>query len=239
MNTIQVLRRLATYPTFNINTVSNIIEKDIPYTRLYVNRLKKRELVNQLQRNVYTVESDPLVIASRISWPSYISIWAALRYHNLTEQLPNIITVITTQMKRRKEISLQNTALVFEHVRPQWFFGFTKTTKNDFEIFMAEPEKALIDAMLLKRISASEIYSILQIHIKDLSKEKLVNYIMKIQSKALAKRLGWMLNSLGCQNAAKLKQITYKTVIPLDYSRPFKGKKDDKWGIIINIGDTE
>ena len=239
MNTIQVLKRLETYPTFNINTVSNIIEKDIPYTRLYVNRLKQRGLVHQLQRNVYTVENDPLVIASRISWPSYISLWAALRYHNLTEQLPHTITVLTTQMKSRKEISLLTTTFVFEHIRPEWFFGFTKIIKNDFEIFMAEPEKALIDALLLKKISASEIYSILQIHLKDISTEKLVNYIIKIQNQALAKRFGWMLSSLGCQNVKKLKQITYKTVIPLDYSRPFKGKKDDDWGVIINIGGIE
>jgi len=239
MNTIQVLKRLATYPTFNVNTVANIIEKDIPYTRLYVNRLKQRGLVHQLQRNVYTVQNDPLVIASRISWPSYISLWAALRYHNLTEQLPHTITVITTQMKSRREISLPNTRFIFEHIRPLWFFGFAKITISDFEVFIAEPEKALIDALLLKRISASEIYSILQTHLKDLSTEQLVKYILKTRNQALAKRFGWMLSSLGCQNAAKLEKMTYRTVIPLDYSRSCKGKKDSHWGIIINIGDIE
>lgn len=238
MNTIQVLKRLATYPTFNVNTVANIIEKDIPYTRLYLNRLKQRKIVHQLQRNVYTVQNDPLIIASRISWPSYISLWAALRYHNLTEQLPHTITVITTQMKSRREISLTNTRFIFEHIRPLWFFGFTKITISDFEVFMAEPEKALIDALLLKRISVSEIYSILQTHLKDLSTERLVEYILKTQNQALAKRFGWMLSSLGGQNAVKLKQLTYGTVIPLDYSRPFKGKKDGHWGIIINIGEN-
>ena len=237
MNTIQVLKRLATYPTFNVNTVANIIEKDIPYTRLYLNRLKQRKIVHQLQRNVYTVQEDPLIIASRICWPSYISLWAALRYHNLTEQLPHTITVITTQIKSRREISLPNTRFIFEHIRPVWFFGFAKITISDFEVFMAEPEKALIDALLLKRISVSEIYSILQHHLRDLSTERLVEYILKTQNQALAKRFGWMLSSLGDQNAVKLKQLTYGTVIPLDYSRPFKGKKDSYWGIIINIGE--
>jgi predicted transcriptional regulator of viral defense system len=237
MNTIQVLKRLATYPTFNVNTVANIIEKDSPYTRLYLNRLKQRKIVHQLQRNVYTVQDDPLVIASRISWPSYISLWAALRYHNLTEQLPHTITVITTQMKSRREISLPNTRFIFEHIRPVWFFGFTKITISDFEVFMAEPEKALIDALLLKRISVSEIYSILLTHLKDLSTGRFIDYILKTQNHALAKRFGWMLCSLGAQNAEKLKQLTYGTIIPLDYSRPCKGKKDSRWGLIINIGE--
>jgi predicted transcriptional regulator of viral defense system len=237
MNTIQLLKRLTTYPTFNVNTVANIIEKDSPYTRLYLNRLKQRKIIHQLQRNVYTVQEDPLIIASRISWPSYISLWAALRYHNLTEQLPHTITVITTQSKSRREISLPNTRIIFEHIRPAWFFGFTKITISDFEVFMAEPEKALIDALLLKRISVSEIYSILQHHLKDLSTERLVEYILKTQNQALAKRFGWMLGSLGDQNVVQLKQLTYGTLIPLDYSRPCKGKKDSYWGIIMNIGE--
>jgi len=240
MNTIQLLKRLATYPTFNVHTVATIIEKDLPYARLYLNRLKQRKLVHQLQRNIYTVQDDPLIIASRISWPSYISLWAALRYHNLTEQLPHAITVITTQLKSRRELSLpNNTTVIFEHLRPLWFFGFTKTTIHDFEVFMAEPEKALIDALLLKRISVSEIYSIAHTHLQDLSTEKLVHYILKTQNKAVAKRFGWMLSSLGCQNAAKLEKMTHRTVIPLDYSRPYEGKKDSHWGVIINIGEIE
>jgi predicted transcriptional regulator of viral defense system len=142
-------------------------------------------------------------------------------------------------MKSRREISLPNTRFIFEHIRPLWFFGFAKITISDFEVFIAEPEKALIDALLLKRISASEIYSILQTHLKDLSTEQLVKYILKTRNQALAKRFGWMLSSLGCQNAAKLEKMTYRTVIPLDYSRSCKGKKDSHWGIIINIGDIE
>jgi predicted transcriptional regulator of viral defense system len=237
MNTIQVLKRLAAYPTFNVDTVATIIEKNLPYTRLYVNRLKQRNIIQQIQRNVYTVQDDPLIIASRISWPSYISLWAALRYHNLTEQLPHTITVVTTQMKSRREISLPNTKIIFEHIRPQWFFGFTKIRISDFEVFMAEPEKALIDALLLKRISVAEIYSILRTNLSDLSTEHLVNDILKTKNQALAKRFGWMLTSLGCRNAAKLKKMTHRTVLPLDYSRPSKGKKDSDWGIIINIGE--
>ena len=237
MNTIQVLKRLAAYPTFNVDTVATIIEKNLPYTRLYVNRLKQRNIIQQIQRNVYTVQEDPLLIASRISWPSYISLWAALRYHNLTEQLPHTITVITTQMKSRREISLPNTTIIFEHVRPQWFFGFTKIRISDFEVFMAEPEKALIDALLLKRISVAEIYSMLRTNLNDLSTEHLVKDIVKTKNQAVAKRFGWMLDSLGCQNAATLKKMTYRTILPLDYSRPRKGKKDSDWGLIINIGE--
>jgi predicted transcriptional regulator of viral defense system len=239
MNTIQVLKHLTTHPTFNIHTVSSIIDKDLPYTRLYLNRLKKRNLVHQLQRNVYTVQDDPLIIASRIAWPSYISLWAALRYHNLTEQLPHTISIMTTQKKSRRELHLPATTLVFEHLRPLWFFGFEKTAINNFEVFIAEPEKALIDALLLKRISVSEIYTIVRTNQRELSAEKLVRYIIRTHHKATAKRFGWILSALGDQRAERLKTMTYESNIPLDYARPRKGPKDDYWGVIVNIGGNE
>lgn len=237
MKTLQLLKRLETYPTFNVDIVANIIGKDTMYAKVYLNRLKNRGVVQQLQRNVYTVQSDPLVVASRIVWPSYISLWAALRYHNLTEQMPNNISVVTTRTKSCKNISLKNTKIVFERVRPDWFFGFSKIKINDFEIFMAEPEKALIDAVLLKRISVTEIYSILKENLKHFSSEKIINYVLRTQNKALAKRFGWMLSSLGCKNAKKLEKITHETIIPFDYSRPVFGMKNKRWGVIVNSGE--
>lgn len=237
MNMLQVLKRLEVYPTFNVNIVASIIVQDTTYAKVYLNRLKNRGVVRQLQRNVYTVQSDPLIVASRIVWPSYISLWAALRYHNLTEQIPNTVSVVTTRAKSCKNISLTNTIITFERVRPDWFFGFSKIKINDFEIFMAEPEKALIDAVLLKGISVTEIYSILKENLKHLSSEKIVDYVLRTQNKALAKRFGWMLSSLGCKNAKKLERVTYKMIIPFDYSRPVYGREDKKWGVIVNSGE--
>lgn len=237
MKILQLLKRLEMYPTFNVDIVANIIGKNTTYVKVYLNRLKNRGVVQQLQRNVYTVQDDPLIIASRIVWPSYMSLWAALRYHNLTEQIPNKISVVTTRAKSRESISLTNMTIIFERVRPKWFFGFSKIKINDFEIFMAEPEKALIDGVLLKRISVTEIYSILSENLKHLSSEKIIDYVLRIQNKALAKRFGWMLSSLGCKNAKKLKRITYRTIIPFDYSRPASGREDKKWGVIVNTGE--
>jgi predicted transcriptional regulator of viral defense system len=186
---------------------------------------------------VYTLHNDPLIIASRIIWPSYISLWTALRYHNLTEQTPQLISVVTTRSKQKQQFSFQNTAIVFERIKPRYFFGFLKTRINGFEVFIAEPEKALIDAVLLKKISATEIYFILQENLKNLSIKKLIEYIARTQNAAVAKRFGWMLDALGCTPVKKLEKLTYKTVIPLDYARPAQGRKDARWGVMVNIGE--
>jgi len=236
METLQIVKKLGEYPTFNIDTFANIIDNDKTYAKMHLNRLKNKGIVKQIQRNVYTVQEDPLIIASRIIWPSYISLWAAFRYHNLTEQIPNKISVITTRSKSRENIQMMNTTINFEKIRPSWFFGFSKIRIQGFEVFIAEPEKALIDAVLLKKISTTEIYSLLQNNIKDVSTKKIVEYILRIKNKALIKRFGWMLESLECNYAKKLKKQAYKTMIPLDIARPITGMKDKKWGIIVNIG---
>jgi predicted transcriptional regulator of viral defense system len=236
METLQIVKKFQKYPTFNINTFANIIDKDKTYAKMHLNRLKNRGIVKQIQRNVYTVQEDPLVISSRIVWPSYISLWAAFRYHNLTEQIPSKISVITTRSKSRENIQMMNTVISFEKIKTAWFFGFSKIKIQGFEVFIAEPEKALIDAILLKKISTTEIYSLLQNNIKNISTKKIVNYMLRIKNKALMKRFGWMLESLECKHVKKLQKQTYKTMIPLDITRPITGLKDKKWGIIINIG---
>lgn len=236
METLQIVKKLEEYPTFNIDTFANIIDNDKTYAKVFLNRLKNRGIIKQIQRNVYTVQEDPLIIASRIIWPSYISLWAAFRYHNLTEQIPSKISVITARSKSRKNIQMMNTTIIFEKIRPSWFFGFSKIKIQDFEVFMAEPEKALIDAVLLKKISTAEIYFILKENIKNISTKKIVNYILVTKNSALAKRFGWMLDSLGCKYVKRLKKQTYKTMIPLDITRPVTGLNDKKWGVVVNIG---
>ncbi|RLF37373.1 MAG: hypothetical protein DRM99_00495 [Thermoplasmata archaeon] len=236
METLQLIKKLQEYPTFNIDTFANVINNDKIYAKMHLNRLKNRGIVKQIQRNVYTVQEDPLIIASRIIWPSYISLWAAFRYHNLTEQIPNKISVITTRSKSRENIQIMNTTIVFEKIQPAWFFGFSKIKIQNFEVFMAEPEKALIDGVLLKKISTAEIYFLLKENIKKLSTKKIVDYVLRTKNFALSKRFGWMLESLGCDQVTRLKKQTYRTMIPLDASRPLTGTNDKKWGVIVNIG---
>jgi predicted transcriptional regulator of viral defense system len=236
MDAITVIKKLETYPTFTVDTIANILRKDPSYAKLYLNRLKQRHLVHPLQRNVYTVHTDPLIVASHIIWPSYISLWAAFRYYNMTEQIPTSLSVITPRLKRRSSLTFANTTITFHHMPATWFFGYEKLTIRSFEVFMAEPEKALIDALLLKAISATETYEILQETLKTLSTERLLTYTIRTRNKALMKRMGWMLSSQGVTAAKRLLKYSYQTTIPFDYARPVHGRRDTTWGLILNSG---
>jgi len=237
--TYAVLKKLESCPTFGIATIENITGADPGYAKVYLNRLQKRGLIQKIQRNVYTVQKDPLVIASRITWPSYISLWSAMRYHDLTEQLPNEISVLTTSAKSRKVISTMGTSIVFTRIKPELFFGFSKILIDGFEVFMAEPEKAILDTVILKKASFSEVNSIMEENAGRLSLDKLADHAVRAGNAAVAKRIGWALDRLGSAAARKLEPMAYGTSIPLDYARPLSGITDHKWGVNQNMAAAE
>lgn len=235
MKTLELLKKLEMYATFNLATFRKLAGASTAYAPVYVHRLKKAGYVRELQKGTYTVHKDPLIVASRIVWPSYISLWSAIRHHNLTEQLPQDVWVITTRRLWRKEISFGDAKIIFARTKPRYFFGYKKTTISNFEVFVAEPEKAILDGMLLRKISFSELAGIIKNNIKTLNIKRLVSYAIETKNKPLIKRLGYLLDESGIDCHAKFKKWIGDSFVPLEYSLPPKGEKDKKWMIIKNV----
>jgi len=235
MKKIELLKELEKYPLFNLKIVKDIINKDRNYTKLFIHRLKKDNFIFEIEKNKYTFGKDSFVIASNIIWPSYISGWSALNYHHLTDQIPQTIFVITTRARKKKEIIFNNAKIRFTKVNSKYFFGYKKERYGNYDIFIAEKEKALIDSALLKKISFSEVCDIMKGNVKNINIPLLIEYLIKINNKSLIKRFGFLLDKLNIKNDKLNKLIDFK-YIQLDYSISKKGKKDKKWRIIDNVG---
>lgn len=237
INTYELINNLKSFSTFTINDVSVITGRDPEYTKVYLNRLKKKGMIHRIQRDRYTVHNDPFLVASSICWPSYISIWSALRYYDLTEQLPSRIDVLTTSRKSKSNIQFRGQTITFAKIPPEYLFGYSKVIISDLEVFIAEPEKALVDSVVLRKISSSEIFDIIKSNIERLSHDSIVEMTLRTGNKAAAKRIGWMLDELGIMRSRELHEIIYRTDIPIDPALPMVGDKDPYWGVVINIGD--
>lgn len=235
MNKISLIKELEKYPVFNLKTLKDIICKDSSYSKLVVYRLKKDNLIFEIEKNKYTAKKDAILIASNIIWPSYISGWSVLRYYNLTEQLPQVVLVITTRKRKKKEINFDNTKITFAKVKPKYFFGYKKERYGEFNIFIADKEKALIDSALLKKVSFSEICDIIKNNIENIDIDLLINYLIKIKNKTLIKRFGFVLETLNIEVYDRLKKFINFKYIPLDYSIEKKGKRNKKWKVIENV----
>src|SRR3989344_4592287 len=183
MKKIELLKELGKYPLFNLKTVRDMTNKDGNYTKLLIHRLKKDKLIFEIEKNKYTLNKDSFTIASNMIWPCYISGWSAVSYYHLTDQIPQAIFVITTRARKKREIIFNNTKIIFTKVKPKYFFGYKKERYGDYDIFIAEKEKALIDSALLKKISFSEICDIIRDNVKDINIHLLIEYLIKIKNK--------------------------------------------------------
>ena len=182
MNRFNLVAKLQNYVVFTASDVERITGKTRSYAYLYMQRLKKANIIHEIEKGRYTVYPDPFLIASRIIWPSYISGWAALQFYHLTEQLPNVIEIITTRSRKTRKIKFMNIEIAFSRVRIPHFFGYEKIQYKKFPIFIAKKEKALLDALLLKHISTTEFIEILKNSKKIISIKKIKNYSRKISN---------------------------------------------------------
>lgn len=225
MNSIELLKRLGKFPLFTENDVSKIINKDKDYVKTFLYRLNKKGLIKRIERGKYTLFDDPLIFSSYIVTPSYLSLWTAFRYYNLTQQQPLDIFIISPISK--KAITLKNTKIFF--LKTKHMFGYKKERYEDFDIFMAEKEKAIIDSLLFKLPIQDAYWAI---ETEEINIKRIVNLANKLKNSSLSKRLGYLLEKK-TGKTFNLKPID-NNYIQLDYLSKKKGKKNTKWKLIIN-----
>jgi predicted transcriptional regulator of viral defense system len=229
MKKLEILEKIKKTPVFTPKLLKTL---KIDYANLYIHRLEKQKLVKRIEKNHYTTYSDPFLIASRIIWPSYLSCWSALKFHNLTEQVPFSLQVVIPYYK--KQIVFENTPIIFVTSKGQNFFGYEKINYQGFEIFVADKEKAIIDCALYRKASFSELIDIVKNNFKELDLAKFIRYLKKIGNKSLVKRFGWLFDTLGRDTYKNLKRYIDKVYIPVDYTKRKSNKKNKKWMVIEN-----
>jgi hypothetical protein len=89
-----------------------------------------------------------LYIANRLCEPSYVSMEYALSLYELIPEYVTVVTSVTT----RKTMSFKNAIghFAYQHVVPRAFRGFRQEKQeHDRQVFVAEPEKAVLDFLYL------------------------------------------------------------------------------------------
>lgn len=229
---MELLEYLKQYPVFSGSTLQPKLEKSPAYCHLVLHRLHRQGRILHLEKNKYTLSRDPFLLASRIVWPSYISGRSALHYYHLTDQVPQEITVLVTTP--RKSLLVGNTLLRFTTTKPAHFFGYQKIKYQEHDLFIASPEKALIDSEILKKVSVAEIKEILSAHLSELHLPTLIAYMLQTRSSSLLKRFGYLLELMGKDYYQKIRKYLDATYVFLDVTKPKPGFKNTKWRLLIN-----
>lgn len=234
MNAIKLLETLkeSSLVVFSIKDIARIINKSEAYTSLVLFRLKKRELILEIEKGKYCLkDANIFTVASNLVFPSYISFLTALSFYKATTQIPAVIEVVSP--KTKKEILFQNYKIKFYKMEKKKIFGYTKVFLEGKPAFIAEQEKLILDCLFMKQIYLKEIFYILK-NFK-INKEKLFNYINRLDSKIVFKRLGYLLKlaKFVYYNKMLKKNLSnrYELLNPL---LPTRGIKNREFKLIIN-----
>jgi len=115
---------------------------------LYValSRYVKKKVIIRLTAGIYILpeQYDRLeTIANELYSPSYLSFESALSRYGIISQVPYSLTFATTRKSLRR--SLAETHVEYRSIKAQLFTGY----ENNGSIFIATPEKAILDSLYL------------------------------------------------------------------------------------------
>lgn len=138
--------------------------------KVSVNRLAKKGILTRIKRGVYQLAFSPVdvkKIANQLYYPSYLSFESALSQYGILSQIPAAQTFAT--LKRSKRLVLWETEVQYRQLNVDLYWGYT--LENG--IYLAEPEKAILDQLyLVSRGKAAGG----ELDLSGISKRKLTRY---------------------------------------------------------------
>jgi predicted transcriptional regulator of viral defense system len=132
--------------------------------RRQLDRWVKSGRLLQLRRGVYSVAPPyqaeaphPFLVANHLRKPSYVSLQSALSHYGMIPEFVPVTTSVTTG--RPEELQTPLGGFLFRHLKKTAFFGYTQTEiSRGQSVFLASPEKALLDLLYLTPGSDSPEY---------------------------------------------------------------------------------
>lgn len=143
------------YPFIRTKDILFTSEEPVQSMRNQISRWEKKGLLLKIKKGMYILnENDRKVFPSRfffanqIIWPSYVSLESALSYYGLIPERVEDVTSVTT--KKTSSFNAPLGEFVYRHLKTEAFKGY-RSFKDEagLEIFIAEPEKAVVDFLYL------------------------------------------------------------------------------------------
>jgi predicted transcriptional regulator of viral defense system len=229
----------------------------IPYL---LKALADADWIIRLRRGLYAgtgrlpgeADVPPFVIATSLVQPSAVAHLSALAHHGLTDQIPLVVSAITPRKvvlpsmrgpERTEGRHLWRAAgLDFRYVTiilERFSFGIETIWLDErFRVPITDRERTVLDLFALPRLfgGLGEGLSVLERAQGEIDIKRLVDYAIRYDSTAVAKRLGWSLEETGTDPSTLLclLELSASGYSVLDPGRARRGRHDRRWMIIDN-----
>lgn len=114
----------------------------------------------QLKRGVYVLpehyrqtQGGALYVANVLKKPSYVSLEKALEFYGLIPEAVKVYTSVTSKRAGTFNNDIGN--FEYRHILPDLFWGYQPIVLEGQTVFMARPEKALLDLIYLNSMDVS------------------------------------------------------------------------------------
>lgn len=246
----QFLTKVAVRPAFSIEEARQLLRhgKEGP-TRQFLDRLQRKGWVRRIKSGKFapiplssgetrTPQLHEFLIAMELVSSAAIAYWSALNHHGMTEQIPRTVFIQTDHPVRRPPKQALGISFKIVSVRAKKFFGIAKDWVNEQPFSITDREKTIIDGLDLPEYvgGVGEIAKALSQVWDELNEAKLREYAAKIGNSAVAKRLGFLMETLGFGSPEAIRKATRLAsgFSPLDPTLPKRGRHNRRWGLLIN-----
>jgi len=193
-------------------------------------------------------ENNLLALASRIADPYYIGYGSAATHYGLTTQHRHIIFVVTPVRVRQRQVGEGRVRVV--NPKPGKFLGFGPVDVYGYKVMMSDREKTAIDCIDRPALvgGEEEAASILATASRRLDWTKAAEYLERIDSTALVRRFGWVMDHVKAEMPADVRErvVRLATRGPRTWMGPNPTSKvrgaigyDKTWRLFVNVPSEE
>jgi len=243
-----------------VEEIVQSFEYDSSYASKILERLERKQYLERVKRGIYLYipleygyenrfpPMNSLVVGSVLVDSYYFGYQTANRFHGFTTQFSPVTYICTTRSRRTHK--WRSIRYKFVNLVQKKFFGYEKYLSDGCEIFIACPEKAVLDSIDKPDYCGglSQVVAVvLNAFERGLDKEKLLDYAIRFDSNTLIQRLGYLVEILYENNYLDINDSFLESIEGLlldDISNTFlgpvkpndrSGSIDSRWSIIENV----
>ncbi len=143
-----------------------------------------QDLFIKLRNGLYALKTDPpseLEIANRLHQPSYVSFEYALCHHHLIPEAVYSVTSATTRLTR--EFVVQGRTYEYSRIKKKAYRGYGLERVANTGVFIAEPEKALVDYLYFVDLKLKSLNE--RLNVRKINKKETLRYAKVFDRKSL------------------------------------------------------
>lgn len=228
---------------FKFSEIEQLLEQRFDNLSEILENLVDKELLVRIEKGKFCRHGfkDEYVIGTFVVENSAVAYWSALNLHGLTEQFSNTVFIQTTHQKHDK--SILGTSYKFVKIAPRKKVGIIHNGYGNLQYPITDVEKTIVDCFDLPQHSGGYAELIRAVGQAKMQANKLIEYCKAVNSIAVTKRIGYLVELLQIQGMSSFidfakKQVKNKYNL-FDPQGLDEGEFIAEWRLRLNISREE